>query len=73
MPRTTKPPAPTTAIGGSSSVKAFTTQMIPQHITAVPGGTGPIEMTVLADPIIRRTIDQGSEPSVMPRTVPDYS
>jgi methylenetetrahydrofolate dehydrogenase (NADP+)/methenyltetrahydrofolate cyclohydrolase len=36
-------------------------QKIPQHITPVPGGIGPVEMAVLMDRIVRQEADPGRQ------------
>jgi methylenetetrahydrofolate dehydrogenase (NADP+)/methenyltetrahydrofolate cyclohydrolase len=42
-------------------------QKIPQHITPVPGGIGPVEMGVLMDRIVRQEADPGRQPWTFPQ------
>lgn len=42
-------------------------QKIPQHITPVPGGIGPVEMAVLMDRIVRQEVDPGRQPWTFPQ------
>jgi methylenetetrahydrofolate dehydrogenase (NADP+) / methenyltetrahydrofolate cyclohydrolase len=42
-------------------------QTIPQYITPVPGGIGPIEMAVLMDRVVRQVVDIRSVPWTIPR------
>jgi methylenetetrahydrofolate dehydrogenase (NADP+)/methenyltetrahydrofolate cyclohydrolase len=42
-------------------------QKVPQHITPVPGGIGPVEMAVLMDRIVRQEADPGRKPWTFPQ------
>jgi methylenetetrahydrofolate dehydrogenase (NADP+) / methenyltetrahydrofolate cyclohydrolase len=42
-------------------------RQIPQHLTPVPGGIGPVEMAVLMDRIVRQESDPGRQPWTFPR------
>jgi methylenetetrahydrofolate dehydrogenase (NADP+)/methenyltetrahydrofolate cyclohydrolase len=51
-------PQPDGSIAGDIAPSA---QRIPQYITPVPGGIGPVEMAVLLDRIVRQEVDPGRE------------
>jgi methylenetetrahydrofolate dehydrogenase (NADP+)/methenyltetrahydrofolate cyclohydrolase len=52
-------PQPDGSIAGDVAPSA---QGIPQYITPVPGGIGPIEMAVLMDRVVRQEVDPGRPP-----------
>jgi methylenetetrahydrofolate dehydrogenase (NADP+)/methenyltetrahydrofolate cyclohydrolase len=49
-------PRPGAVVFGDVHPQAVT---IPQYLTPVPGGVGPVEMAVLMEPIVRQEIDPG--------------
>jgi methylenetetrahydrofolate dehydrogenase (NADP+) / methenyltetrahydrofolate cyclohydrolase len=57
-------PQPDGSIAGDIAPSA---QRIPQYITPVPGGIGPVEMAVLMDRIVRQEVDPGRQPWTVPQ------
>ncbi|WP_112248595.1 tetrahydrofolate dehydrogenase/cyclohydrolase catalytic domain-containing protein [Kribbella monticola] len=57
-------PQPDGSIAGDIAPSA---QQIPQYITPVPGGIGPVEMAVLMDRIVRQEVDPGRDPWSVPQ------